>query len=351
MLYWVCVRQRDAGLGAFSMTGLRSLLLILALFAVLAAGCGGGEKEVPKDAIAVVGDTEITRAEFDTYVAQAKRGYELRKQKFPKPGTSEYNALKQQIVTYLVQRAQYREEADELGVSVTDKQVDARLNKIIKDVYGGSRAKFRKQLKQQGINEPQARELVRDQLLSQEITKKVTSDIKVTDADIKAYYAKNKASYGTPETREVRHILVKDKATANRLYTQIKGGANFAALAKKHSLDPGSKVQGGKLTITKGQFVAPFENTAFLLPKGSLSRPVKTEYGYHLIEALGDTRPARTIPLKDVEGTIRQQLRQTKQSTALQKWAKDVRKEYEDETAYQVGFAPPKTETKSNKDS
>ena len=146
----------------------------------------------------------------------------------------------------------------------------------------------------------------------------------------------------------MRHILVKDIATANRLYRQIKGGANFATLAKKFSLDPGSKVQGGRLTVTKGQFVAPFENTAFLLPKNSLSRPVKTEYGYHLIEPLSETKPARTMPLKDVEATIRQQLEQTRRQQALQKWAKDVREEYKDKTSYQVGFAPPKTETTKN---
>jgi len=351
MLYWVCVRQLNASLGAFSMTGLRSLFLILAVFALVAAGCGGGEQDVPNDAIAVVGDTEIARADFDAYIAQAKRGYQTQKRPFPKPGTTEYNTLKQQIVTYLVQRAQYREEAEDLGVEVSDKQVDARLQKIIKDVYGGSRPKFEKQLKTQGISEAQARDIIRDQLLSDGIMKKVTADVKITDKDIEAYYAKNKASYGTPETREVRHILVKDKATANRLYTQIKGGADFGKLARKFSLDPGSKVMGGKLTITKGQFVAPFEQTAFLLPKNSLSRPVKTQYGYHLIQPLSETKPARTTPLKDVKSTIRQQLQQTKRSSALQKWAKDVRKEYEDQTSYQVGFAPPKTQTNKNEDS
>ena len=110
----------------------------------------------------------------------------------------------------------------------------------------------------------------------------------VGDDDIEEYYEKNKAQYSQPESRDVRHILVKTKAQADDLYTQLENGANFAALAKKFSEDTGSKANGGKLTISKGQTVAPFDQTAFLLKKNDISKPVKTEFGYHIIQPLSD---------------------------------------------------------------
>jgi parvulin-like peptidyl-prolyl isomerase len=171
--------------------------------------------------------------------------------------------------------------------------------------------------------------------------------VKVTDKEIEDYYNKNKSQYGTPETRDVRHILVPTKKQADSLYTRIRAGEDFAKLAKQFSKDPGSKDQGGKLTVSRGQTVEPFDKTAFLLPKDSLSRPVKTQYGFHLIQPLSAIKPAKTTPLKDVKSSIEQQLLQTKKNEAMTKWVESTKKEFADETSYQVGYAPPKTPTTS----
>jgi foldase protein PrsA len=324
--------------GALSMRQIRLLLLLtLAIVALVAAGCGGGSdnESVPGDAIAVVDGNSIAKTEYDALISQAKKSYKAQKRPFPKVGTAEYNVLKNQAVQFLVQRQQFEEKADELDVKVADKQVDARLKQIKK--------RYEQQLKQQGLTDEQVRRDIRAQLVQEGIFNKVTKDVTVPDKEIQAYYVKNKAQYGTPETRDVRHILVPTKKLADELYTRIKKGEDFAKLAKKYSKDPGSKDQGGKLTVSRGQTVEPFDKTAFLLPKNSVSRPVKTQYGYHIIQALSDVKQAKTTPLKDVKASIKQQLLQTKKNEAMTKWVESTKKEFSDQTTYQVGFAPPKT--------
>jgi parvulin-like peptidyl-prolyl isomerase len=325
----------------------RSLIILLvALVALLAAGCGGSDS-VPSDAVAQVGDQTITRAQYEQLLSQAKKSYASQKRDFPKAGSAEYEQLKNQAVQYLVQRAEFAQKAKDLDVDISDKQIDDRLTQIKKQYFGGSDSKYKKQLQQQGLTEEQVRDDIEAQLVSEAIFKKVTEDVKVTDADIKKYYDDHKTQYGVPEQREIAHILVKKKAQADSLYTQIQNGANFAALAKKYSQDPGSKNQGGKLTISKGQTVAPFDQTAFLMRTGQVSHPVKTEFGYHIIKALGPIKAARTTPFSEVKESIRQQLEQTKKNESMTKWVNDVKKDFAKKIHYQVGYAPPSTSNAS----
>ena len=183
---------------------------------------------------------------------------------------------------------------------------------------------------------------IRAQLTSEAIYEKVTKDVKVSDADVKKYYEQNKAQFGTPESRVVRHILVKTKKQADDLFDRIKAGEDFAKLARQFSQDTASKAKGGELTITRGQTVAPFDQTAFLLNKGSTSRPVKTEYGYHIIQPVGDVKPAKTTPLNaSVKTQIRTTLEQQKKTEAMTKWVEELKEQYDGKINYAVGFAPP----------
>jgi parvulin-like peptidyl-prolyl isomerase len=324
------------------------LLVALLAVAALAAGCGGSDS-VPSDAVATVGDQTITRAQYDQLLSQAKKSYAAQKRDFPKPGSAEYEQLKNQAVQYLVQRAEFAQKAKDLDINISDKQINDRLDQIKKQYFGGNDKKYQTQLKQQGLTEQQVKDDIKAQLVSEAIFKKVTENVKVTDADVKKYYDDHKTQYGVPEQRDIAHILVKKKALADQLYQQIQGGANFAALAKKYSQDPGSKAQGGKLTISKGQTVAPFDQTAFLMQTGQVSHPVKTEFGYHIIKALGPIKPAKTTPFSEVKQSISQQLQQTKKNSAMTEWVNQTKKDFAKKVHYQVGYAPPSTSTASTK--
>ena len=344
MLLWPHVRQRERSAAAFfhRMRYLTTTFLLAAVAAVL-AGCGGGGGQVPSGAVAQVDHQTITQSQFDQLLAQAKRSYKIQKRAFPKAGTSDYEALKTQAVAYLVQRAEFAQEAQKLGVSVSDKDISDRLAQIKKQFLGGSEARYEKQLKQQGLTEAQVKDDIKNQLIQEKIFKKITADVKVSDADLKKYYDQHKSQYSTPEQRNVAHILVKNKTLADKLYNQLKGGANFGALAKKYSQDPGSKTNGGKLTISKGQTVANFDQMAFLLKTGQFSRPVKTQYGYHIIEALRDVKPATVTAFAQVKASIRQTLLQQKKNDSLQSWSSKLKKDFDGKVSYQTGYAPPTT--------
>jgi foldase protein PrsA len=323
----------------------RRIILLCALVSLVLAGCGSGSEEVPADAVAVVDGQEIAKTDYDALLEQARTSYKTQKREFPKAGSQEFQTLKNQAVQFLVQREQFEQRAKSLDVEITDKQVDARLEQIRKQYFGGDKKKYEKQLKDQGLTDAQVRKDIRAQIVSEKLFEEVTSKVKVTDKEVEEYYTKNKAQYSQPESRDVRHILLKTKAKADDVYAQLKGGADFAALAKEFSEDTGSKASGGKLTITKGQTVAPFDKKAFELKKNEISAPVKTEFGFHVIQALGDVQPAKVTPLKDVKDSISQQLVQTKKNEAMTTWVDDLKKDYEDKITYAIGFTPPPTAT------
>jgi parvulin-like peptidyl-prolyl isomerase len=322
---------------------LTKTFLLAALAAVLAACGGGGNDSVPSGSIAQVGDRAITQAQFDALLAQAKRSYESQKRKFPEAGTPEYQTLKNQAVSYLVQRVEFAQEADDMDVEVSDKDVDKRLAEIKKQYFGNSESKYKKQLKQSGLTDEQVREDVRANLISDKLFKKITDEVKASDADVRKYYDEHESQYGVPEQRDIAHILVKKKALADQLYARVKAGEDFSKLAKKYSQDPGSKAQGGKLTISKGQTVGPFDQTAFLLRTGTYSRPVKTEFGYHIIKALGPVKAAKVTPFEKVKDSIKQQLEQQKKNDKMTKWVADLKKKFDGEITYSPGYAPPAT--------
>jgi len=324
----------------------RKLALIIIALASLTlglAGCGGDDQNVPDGAVAVVDGEEITKSKFDNLLNRAKTSYEQNKRDFPKVGTSEYKTLQNQAVQYLVQQEKYRQKAEELDVEVTDKETDDRLKQVKQQYFGGKEDEFQKNLKSQGLTVAEVRSEIESQLLSEKIYAKVTEDVKVTDSEVEDYYNKKKADYKVAASRDVRHILVAKKARADDIHSQLKNGGNFAALAKKYSTDPGSKANGGKLTVRKGETVPEFDKVAFELKKNELSAPVKTQYGYHVIQALSDVKAPSQTPLKDVKEQIRQQLLQEKRQKAITDWTKETNDEFEDKIAYQVGYSPPAT--------
>jgi parvulin-like peptidyl-prolyl isomerase len=337
------------------MTATRTALAaLLATVALAAAACGGGSDSVPAGAIAVVDGTEVPKQDLDNFMEWSRKGYAAQKREFPKAGTPEYQSIQTQFVALLVQAAEFRQAADELGVSVSEKDVAKAETDYVKAQFDGKRAAYEKALAAQGLTvEDYRANQIALSVLAQKIFDEVTKDVKVTDEELRQSYIQSQSQYSTPESRDVRHILIAEKtddgkvdyaaskAKADEIYAQLKGGADFAALAKSQSADPGSKDQGGKLTITRGQTVPEFDKVGFELDKGEISKPVKTTYGYHVIEAVSDVRKAKVTPFEKVKAGLRTQLLQERRNTEMQTWLENLRKDYDGKVNYAAGYEPP----------
>jgi foldase protein PrsA len=332
-------------------------------FALLVAACGGSSAQsVSGDDVAVVGDGHITQAQWNALIEQTKNNFKATKRKFPAPGSVDLANLKTNATQFLIQSSEYEQEAKKLGVSVSDKDVDARLEQIKKQYYGNPAGqkqatqaqmdqRYQQALKQQGFTDKEVRAGIKQSLIQQKVYAEVTKDVKVSDSDIQTYYNKNKKQYETPAqppSRDVRHILVKTKTLADKLYAQLQANpGKFAALAKKYSTDTSSAQNGGRLppgTAVKGRLVKPFEDVAFSIKTNQISKPVHSQFGWHIIEALGPVKPgtpAKPTPLSQVKEAIRQQLLSQDKQKEMNDWLTKMKKHYCGTIGYAKGYAPP----------
>jgi parvulin-like peptidyl-prolyl isomerase len=319
--------------------------ILLVLVVALLAGCGGGGASLQSSDVAVVGKIHVARSAYDALLTQAQRSFKQQGRKFPKEGTAEFATVRAQAVTLLVQQAEREAKAASLGVKITDKDVNTRLDQIKKQYFGGSEKRYQAQLKKQNLNDAQVRQDIRSQLISEAVFKKVTTKVSVSNDDVHAYYIAHPQLYSQAQTRDVRHILVKSKPLAESLYAQLKAGNDqtWCKLAKKYSQDPSSKATCGKLSVSKGQTVAEFDKVAFSEKAKVIHVPIhNAQYGWFIIEPLTIVKPRSTTPEKQVSASIKQQLLQQNKNQAMTDWVSGLTKSFcsGSQIKYQVGYKP-----------
>jgi hypothetical protein len=336
----------------------KTFLFPIVLVAALLAGCGGGgSASLKSEDVAVVGKIHVTKTAYDALLAQAQRSFQQQGRAFPKQGTSEYQTVKGQAVTLLVQQAETESKAGSLGIKITTSDIDKRLAQIKKQYFQNKDSLYQAQLKKQKLTDASVRNDIRNQLISEAVFNKVTSSVKVSDSDVHAYYTSHPQLYTQPQSRDVRYILVKKKADAESVYAQVKAGGDKAwcTLAKKYAKDASGQ-NCGKATFTKGQTVAAFDTIAFSQPTKVVHAPIydPTQYkSWFVIEPLAAVKPRQSTPEKQVATSIKQQLLQTKKNQAMTDWVASTTKTFcsGSQIKYQVGYTPspdPCTVTTTN---
>jgi foldase protein PrsA len=356
MLFSTCAGQPE---GAFSMTAVLRIRRLLALAAccagvvVLVAACGDSSNssaqgnpniKVPADAIAVVGAKPVLKSEFDALLQEYfDSTYKVNKQPVPKQGSAEYTQAVQKVVAYLIQKTELEQEAAKRGITVTKADVDGKIKQDILQFFKGKRALLLAAMQKQGVTMAEFRQTVAFSVLQSKLVAKLTVNDKVTEAEMQKFYAQNKATQFTkPAERLVKHILVKTKAKADQLYTQLQNGADFAKLAKKNSTDTGSAKQGGKLgLVAENGLVKPFAKVAFSIPTNTISKPVRSQFGWHIIEAYGPIHPAVVTSFAKAKAGIKTNLLSAKNSAKMSGFSTTMTKDFAKKIAYASGYAPP----------
>ncbi|MEW6219986.1 MAG: peptidylprolyl isomerase [Thermodesulfobacteriota bacterium] len=173
----------------------------------------------------------------------------------------------------------------------------------------------------------------------------------VTEAELKAYYDQNQAEFAKGEEVRAQHILVavpegakpEDDANAKARVQEVQAalakGEAFAALAQKYSDDPGSKAKGGDLGFFgRGRMVPEFEKAAFSTPKGKMSEPVRTKFGYHLI-MVTDQRPGGKESFEEARPKIEARLSGDKNKDAMDSLLEKLKAKYP--VTVHAGAVPP----------
>lgn len=322
-------------------------------------GCGGN---LPKGAVAKVGLALVYQDTLDTLkVTYEAAGRAPDKDKQPE----EYRGFERGLAEYLVVMEVLRQAAPAYKITITEQDVQGQIDQI-KQMFQGDQEKFDAALEKQNLTLEQLTQSMGDRLLLDEMKAAVTKGSTVSEEEAKAYYDAHKADFVQQEARETRHILIAPvqppaagasaavptqadwdaaRAEAEKVRSQIQNGADFITEAGKYSDDATSKDSGGDLgPVVRGQMVPAFEEAVFSLKKGELSQPVKTQYGYHVIEVT-DITPEEQLAFDAVKENIESTLLSEKQAKTWQEWL--AAKEAELGVEYKAGLEPSSTTTSS----
>jgi len=237
-------------------SGRRAALVSLALAVAAAAPAWAQDKSAADKVVATVNGKSLSEADLKR--AESEIGGDL--------GSIPEGQRRRALVEFLIENQIFADAAEEqkLGTGGSfDERMQYYRRRALRDAY------FDKNVKDQ-----------------------------ISEGAAKTFYDDQIKGMRPEEEVQARHILVDSEQKAKDLAEKLKTGADFAALAKENSKDPGSKDDGGMLGyFSRGQMVPQFEEAAFGLKKGEVSKPVQSQFGWHLIRL--DGRREKKLPTFD----------------------------------------------------
>jgi len=277
----------------------KAVLAVILLTVALA----GTSCSADKDAVAKVNGEAITKDQL--YDAMVKQGG-------------------QQALDMLIMEKIIEMEAKKQGIQVTEQDVDKEIDKMAEQ-YGGREA-FERIIGMYGYS---IDGMKKDIGMSLKIEELLRPSISITEEEMKEYFEENKETFAVEEQVKASHILTETEEAAAEVKEKLDAGEDFAELAKEYSIDEANKNYGGDLGIVKrGEMVPEFEEAAFSMEAGSISQPVKTQFGYHIIK-VDDKKEAREADFEQSKEQIEEILFEGKVQLEFHSWYQGKLNEYE----------------------
>jgi foldase protein PrsA len=361
----------------------RSSILALGAFFVIAVGMAGCGSGVPGDAVVNVAGNPITTQAFNhwMYVAAKSQAAQspgqpvivpndppnfdscvaLVKKEIPslaKTKTSTlrtdckqlFTSLSSQVLDFLIKTYWYQADAAKAGIKVSDAEVQKAFNTAKAQSFPTA-AGFNTFLSQTGQTLQDVLYRFRYSLILQKLVAKHATT--VTPAQIQAYYNSHLSQFGTQATRSMKIVLAKTQADALAAKKELDSGQSWATVVKRYSTDPTTKSTGGVLNgVTKQQQDAALSNAAFAAPANKILGPVKGQFGYYVFDVTKIT-PATQQSLASATPLIKQQLTSQAQTSAQSAVDNAAKKSWLSQTTCRAGYAmadckgysPPKAAT------
>jgi len=232
------------------------------------------------------------------------------------------------VLQELIQRELVRQKAEQLQVTVDEAEFAETYEMVVAQV-GGSAA-LQLMLMQNGLTEEMFKDQIRFSMLASALTQ---AEVQASEEDLRKFFEENRAYYDQPLAVEVSHILVETEEQARDLLAQLEQGADLAALAQEHSLDPGTAPYGGYLgMITEGLTVPEFETVAFSLTEGAYGL-AESVYGWHVI-TVHSKQEAKAADYAEIADQVEYDYRRTK-ALDLQSYLYRLEQEAELEVIWQ----------------
>ena len=325
-------------------------LVASALVGVLmftAVGCNMVEKTqaaIDKTTVATVNGEKITLGEVDSHLkgmfTQLQSQYG---DKYMQDSQAAQQILQQRqsVLNGLVTDKVLVIEAGKLGVTPSEDEINKKVNEQFDNIKKSMGDNFDKALEAEGYTEDTFKAFLKDQVIAQATIDYATKDVKVTDEDIQKYYDENKQQFVVQAGADAKHLLFPTEEEAQKAYDEIQSGATtFDDLFNKYEKNTDPKKEPiaenlGRVDYNNSNFDPAFMEGLKPLKDGEISKPVKSSFGYHIIQVSNVTDKETQLTLEQAKEQITKVLENQKKKEVYQKdldqWKKDLNvKTYDD---------------------